>query len=429
MLKPLEGSRWGIPMNRTSLVGRVVWMLLGAAGMLLTGTVAEPAARSDRPAALKIGLLMDFSSGSTEAARDRQRAFDLAIKHVNDGGGVFGRAVLVAVGDTTANPDTAVAVARRLVQVEGVHAIVGPNASVNALLIAERVIGPAGVPTISFSATSPKLTAATDNDFLFRTALSDISQGPVLARVTRERGFNNVGLLYVDDAWGQGLTGAFRAAWGGAIKAVAVERDQISFLAELRESASGGAQALVVIAFETAAGIMVREAIDNGLYDRFTFGDAAKRLSLVRSIGGARLGGMHGTGPATSPDNPASAAWEAAYIAEYGALPVLAYVKETYDATVALALAAQAAGGVNGAAIRDQLRAVGGGPGTVVTAGPQGLADGIRILAQGGEIDYEGAAGSMDWDENGDLRRGHIGIWRFTGDERIEDIGAVPFVR
>ena len=99
------------------------------------------------------------------------------------------------------------------------------------------------------------------------------------------------------------------------------------------------------------------------------------------------------------------------------------------DATVALALAAQAAGSGNGAAIRDRLRAVASRPGTVVSAGPQGVADALRILAQGGEIDYAGAAGSMDWDGNGDLRRGHIGIRRFTGNERIEDIGAVPFVR
>ena len=182
------------------------------------------------------------------------------------------------LGDTTADPEEAVAQARRLVEVEGVHAIVGPNSSANALVIAERVIGPAGVPTISFSATSPKLTAAADGGFLFRTALSDVAQGPVLAAITREQGFDNVGLLYVDDAWGQGLAGAFEAAWDGSLKAVAVERGQTTFLAELRESASEGAQALVVIAFETAALTMVREAIDNALYDRFTFGDAAKRL-------------------------------------------------------------------------------------------------------------------------------------------------------
>ena len=145
---------------------------------------------------------------------------------------------------------------------------------------------------------------------------------------------------------------------------------------------------------------------------------------------------LHGPGPLPRGARSAirfaedsSAAWGAAYVGEHGALPVLAYVKEAYDATVLLALAAQAAGRLDGAAIRDRLRAVGGGPGTVVTAGPRGIADALRILAEGGEVDYEGASGSMDWDENGDLRRGHIGIWRFTEDERVEDVEAVPFGR
>ncbi|MCE2493534.1 MAG: ABC transporter substrate-binding protein [Alphaproteobacteria bacterium] len=416
--------------GRASFRARAVGMLLGAAGISLIGAAAEPtAARTDEAVALKIGLLMDFSGGSAEVLRDRRRAFELAIEHVNGGGGVFGLPVAVAVGDATADPEKAVAAARRLVEVERVHAVVGPNASASALPVAERVTGPAGIPTVSFSATSPELTGAADDDFLFRTALSDVSQGPVLARVARERGFDNVGLLYVDDPWGRGLAGAFEAAWDGAVKAVPVNRGRTGFLTELRESASGGAQALVVIAFETAALAMVREAIDDGLYDRFVFGDAAKRLSLVRSIGGTRLGDMYGTGPATAPESVSSAAWEAAYVDEHGALPVLAYVKEAYDATVVLALAAQAAGRLDGAAIRDRLRAVGGGPGTVVTAGPRGVADALRILAEGGEVDYEGASGSMDWDGNGDLRRGHVGIWRFTGDERIEDVEAVPFGR
>ena len=414
--------------GRASFQACAIGMLLGAVGMVLTGAAMKPTtARTDEPTALKIGLLMDLSSGSAEVYRDRQRAFELAIKHVNEGGGVFGLPVTVAVADTTANPEKAVVAARRLVEVEGVHAIVGPNASVNALPVAEQVIGPAAIPTVSFSATSPQLTAVADNDFLFRTALSDATQGPVLADVARERGFDNVGLLYVDDPWGRGLAGAFEAAWDGPVGAVPVDRAQTAFLTALRESATGGAQALVVIAFESAALTMVREAIDNGVYDNFVFGDAAKRPSLVRSLSGARLGNMYGTGPASAPESAASAAWEAAYVAEYGALPVLAYVKEAYDATVALALATQAAGRSDGAEIRDRLRAVGSSPGSVVNAGPGGVADALRILADDGEIDYEGASGSMDWDANGDLRRGHIGIWRFTEDERIEEVRAVAF--
>ena len=414
--------------DRSSCWARAIGLLLGVAGLSLFGAAVEPsAARTDEATPLKIGLLLDLSSGSAEVYRDRQRAFELAVKHVNEAGGVFGLPMTVAVADATADPEKAVAAARRLVEVERVHAIVGPNASASALPVAERVIGPAAIPTVSFSATSPALSAVADNDFLFRAALSDVSQGPVLARLTRERGFDNVGLLHVDDAWGRGLAGAFEAAWDGPLKAVPVDRIETEFLTALRESASGGAQALVVIAFESAALTMVRQAIDNGIYDSFVFGDGAKRPGLVRSLGGARLGNMYGTGPASAPESAASAAWEAAWVAEYGALPVLAYVKEAYDATVALALAAQAAGRVTGAAIRDRLRAVGSSPGAVVTAGPKGIADALRILADGGEVDYEGASGSMDWDGNGDLHRGHIGIWRFTADERIEEVQAVAF--
>ena len=58
----------------------------------------------------------------------------------------------------------------------------------------------------------------------------------------------------------------------------------LGFLTALRDSTSEGAQALVVIAFESAALTMVREEIDSGLYDDFVFGDGAKRPSLVRSL-------------------------------------------------------------------------------------------------------------------------------------------------
>ena len=418
-------------MKRTRAGGRAR-RALGAVVILLAVAVADSAAaevaESGPSAALKIGLLMDFSSGSSEVVTDRRRAFELAVKHVNAGGGVFGQPVTTAMGDTTADPEEAVAQARRLVEVEGVHAIVGPNSSANALVIAEHVIGPAGVPTISFSATSPKLTHGRRrrlpvSNRALRTWRRDRSWPPSRA----SRGFDNVGLLYVDDAWGQGLADAFEAAWDGALKAVAVGRGQTTFLSELRESASGGAQALVVIAFETAALTMVREALDHGLYDCFTFGDAAKRVSLVRTLGGDRLGGMYGTGPATASESAASAAWEAAYVAEYGALPVLAYVKEAYDATVALALAAAAAGSADGTAIRNHLRAIAGPPGIAVPAGPHGVSAALRTLAAGGDIDYEGASGSIDWDDNGDLRSGHLGIWRFTEDERIEEVRAVAF--
>ena len=268
---------------------------------------------------------------------------------------------------------------------------------------------------------------ADDDDYLFRSTLSDSTQGPVLARVTAEQGWDNVGLLYRNDAWGQGLAGAFEDAWTGEIVSLAVDPEQPSFLAELQRSAADGAQALVVIAFAPEAELMIREALENGIYDQFTFGDGGKSLVLVEAIGGEHLGGMYGTAPAPAPENESARAWEAAFEDEYGELPLLPYVKETYDATIAAALAAQAAASPDGAAIRDQLRAIGAAPGEIVIAGPDGIAEALGILEDGGEIDYEGAAISMDWDENGDIRQGYVGVWRFTDDASIEEVEVVRF--
>ncbi len=401
---------------------------LAAAAVLALGVAVScgGSAEAEREP-LKIGLLMSFSGASADRSEWRERGFLLAIKHVNEAGGVFGLNVETARGDAGPDSDTAVAEARRLVETQGVHAIVGPSSSGNSLPVAERVTGPAGVVNISPSATSPLLSDADDGDFFFRAALADTAQGPVLARVTRERGFDSVGVIYQNDAYGRGLAESFEAAWTGRISLAPVERGQDSYLAAITETAEGGAQALVIIASGADAETIVRESLEGGLYDSFTFGDAAKSPNLVRNIGGDRLGGMYGTAGTSAPGSESAALWERAFLDEHGELPAFAYVKETYDAVVAIALAAEAAGTADGATIRDRLRSVGSAPGERALAGPEGVDEALRIVRESGEVDYEGASSSLDWDENGDLVRGHVGVWRYTADERIEDVEAVPF--
>ena len=376
--------------------------------------------RPETPTPLKIGLLLNFSS-SPETSADRKRAFDLAIEQVNDAGGVLGRPVEGVSVDVPLDPDQAVEAARQLVEVDGVPAIVGPSASAAALPVSEKVTGPAGIPNISPSATSPQLTEAEDDDYFFRTALSDTAQGPVLARVTLEQGLDNVAVIYRDDPYGRDWHEASKSPGRGS--AVRFRDRGPDYLpCRLTTDRGGGAQALVVITFADQAESIVREALDEGIFDRFVFGDAAKRKSLVQNIGGDRLGDMYGTAGAPAPDSAATVEWDRAYIDKYGRLPDLTYVKETYDATVAIALAAQSADSVEGAGIRDHLRVIASSPGQTVYGTPGGVAEGLTLLREGREINYEGAANTLDWDENGDLKSGYIGSWRFTRDEDIEDL-------
>ena len=171
-------------LSTSKRVGLWAVSLVTFASLLVIASGCGSASEEQPVAPLKIGLLLDFT-GSPEASADRKRAFDLAIRHVNEGGGVLEMPVEGVAADATRDPSVAVDAARRLVEVEGVQAIVGPNASAASLPVAQGVSRVLGIPTISPSATSPQLSDVEDDGYFFRTALSDAAQGPVLARVTR----------------------------------------------------------------------------------------------------------------------------------------------------------------------------------------------------------------------------------------------------
>ncbi len=376
---------------------------------------------------LRIGYLADRSGSIAELGDVVSVGVELAVQHVNEAGGVNGRDVELFFGDTKVNPTQGVEEARRLVEIAGVQAIVGAISSTVTLAVTESVIGPSGVVMITPSASSPALSTSNDNDFLFRSAPSDVAKGVVLAALAEEEGLDNVGLLYRDDAYGQGSAEVFTDHFSGTVTAASYSAlGQTSYLAELQQAASGGAELLVVIAFPGEAEVFLRESIENGVFTKFVFADATRSEDLAAKIGPEHLDGTKGTAPGNSDDEPSTAAWNRAYVAQFGEEPARAYVREGYDAVIAIALAAEAAGSTDSAAIRDQLRNVVQPPGRTVIAGPEGVAEALEAVRNGEEIDYDGAASPLDWNATGDLATGFVEIWEYRGG-KIVPIESRPF--
>ena len=404
----------------------VVWQFAeGGIRELSNELVTIEADRAAASEALTIGYLSDYSGPVAEFGPQLEKVARLAVKHLNQGGGVLGREVRLVIGDTGLDAVRSVEQARGMIEVEGVHAIVAALAAEQAIAVAESVAAPAEIPIISPTATAVSLAAAEDDDFLFRTTISDAAQGPALARLAADEGYTNVAALYIDDPYGRGLSEAFLDAWSGASTSIAIQGGEQSYRDELDRAAADGAQALIAIAYPSDAAVFVREALDGGIFERFLFVDATRSLDLLNAVGAERLEGMKGTAPASDPDSASLAAFNAAYQAEYGELPGIAFAHETYDAVIALGLAAAAANSTDGAAMRDQLRAVTGAGGAVVEAGPAGVAAALRALRNGETVNYEGAAASLDWNAAGDLVRGRIGVWQFA-DGGIRDLSSEP---
>ncbi len=404
-----------------SLVALVAFVACGSSdetkGTPTAGATTAAAVAAQGP--LKIGLLLDYTGALGSFGPEEENGAKLAIKHINAAGGVFGKPVQVVTGDSQTSTQPGVAEARRLVDIEKVHAIVGSLASSVTAAVAESVTVPAKIPQISHASTSPALTKLVDNDFLFRVPISDAAQGAVLAKLVGEDlKYKKVCAMYVNNAYGQGLVENFQKAYeagGGKVTAAVSHADQTAattYVSELNQCVKDSPEALVAISYPVGqAQVYLKEAIEQNLIKTFVFVDGTKDDKMFKALGWSSFNGMRGTSPGSLPPADFSAKFDAAYVAEYGSLYKVPYVKEAYDAVIAIALAAEKAKSTDGTKIRDALRDIGNAPGDPVAPPPEGIKTALEAVRAGKDIDYQGAAGSVEWDANGDVLLGAIDMW------------------
>ena len=365
----------------------------------------------------KIGILMDITGPIASFIPPLQNAANLAIKQVNDQGGLLGGQAVAVYGDTTGNSQGAVDAAGKLVNIENVPIIMGSLMSGTTIAAAEAVAIPAGVVLLSPTATSPAITGMNDNDLMFRVVPSDNYQGEILARIVMEEGIKSVAVTYVNNDYGVGIGGtfikAFKAAGGEITSAIKHEEKKDSYRSELATLSQAGGEALVVVAYAgDSGGKIVKQSIEGGLFTRFVGTDGLRDEALISDIGGDALATSIFSSP-TSPDgNPYQAQLRELYEAEYNESADKPFVDQTYDATFLALLAVAKAGSTDRAAMSAALREVANAPGEKV--GPGEWAKAMELIAAGQDINYDGAGGAAELDENGDVA-GAIGKFVVDG--------------
>ncbi|SDF63856.1 ABC-type branched-chain amino acid transport system, substrate-binding protein [Onishia taeanensis] len=369
---------------------------------------------------LNVGVLVPLTGDLQSYGEPSLRAAELAVKEINADGGVMGEPIEISAGDTQTSPQPGVAAAQKLVNVQGVHAIFGALSSGVTIPVAQSVSKPEQVLQISNASTSPVITSLDDDDFLFRTVPSDAFQGVALSEITAEKGYKTVSVIYVNNDYGKGLTDAFSKAFeaqGGTVAAtVAYEQGQAAYRGELQQADTGGTEALVLIGYPENGETILRQALEGGFFRDFVFTDGMKAPELIDNLGAQALEGAIGTVPQARGDSPGAQHFASAYDGEYGEVPPKPYLDTAYDALYVIALAAEQAGSTDHVAIRDSVRMVANPPG--VKVGPGEFAKAVELIAAGEDIDYEGASGSVNFDNNGDVP-GTFGEWTFKDGEII----------
>ncbi|MCR9134483.1 MAG: ABC transporter substrate-binding protein [Alphaproteobacteria bacterium] len=340
---------------------------------------------------VKIGVILGFTGPIESLTPGMAGGAELAMKEVSDSGALLGgkKVVPVRADGTCVDAAAAQAAAERLITSDNVNAIMGSDCSGVTTAILQNVAMPNGIAMISPSATSPALSDLEDNGLFFRTSPSDARQGQVLAEVMKDRGVKSAALTYTNNDYGKGLADSIKSnveSMGGKITITAAHEDgKGDYSAEVGALAQAGGDVLIVAGYLDQGGKgIIQAALDSGAFDTFVLPDGMIGDSLPAAIG-SDLDGSFGTLPGT--DSPGAATY--AEMIDAAGIKPGPYVAESYDAAALLMLAMQAAGSAESAKLKDKVVDVANAPGEKIYPGE--LAKALKILADGGEVDYVGA--------------------------------------
>ncbi|MFW6138569.1 MAG: ABC transporter substrate-binding protein [Spirochaetota bacterium] len=385
-------------------------VFMGSSVLWAEGTkkeAPEEKAEEEFAGEVTIGGLLPMSGDLAVYGQNVQKGINLAVKQINQAGGPLGMKLKVVFRDTQTDPTALRDATEKLVNVDKVPAVVGPMIRSD---VATPVAAPNRVVLISPSNTPTWVTTLDDNDYTFRTTASDAIQGKVLGQLACDRGYKTASILYINDPYGGGLAEStkewFEKCGGRVLGMAAYDPGNVSYKMQLEELDKGNPDVLVLIGYPESGIVILRQAISEGLFDQFLFPDGMQSEQIIDAVGGDYLEGMYGTGPGAA-DTPSYKNYLEAYVTEYGEKPQTAYTENAYDGVVVIALAIQAAGrevfnADPGKAIRDNLRKVANPPGEMIIASVEDFTEAFRLLEQGQDINYEGAAGSINFDQQGD---------------------------
>ena len=179
---------------------RRLFLLFMIVGIFLIGGAGSCRSRGET---IKIGWIGVLSGENAVAGDMIKRGTDLAVKQINDAGGINGRQLEVIYQDDQLDPKVGVSAFEKLVSVDRVPVVI--QAIGSSVMLAEAPLAERRkVVLISPTCTSDEITNA--GDYIFRISPRDSDQGEVLARIASQK-FNakKSACLFINNAYGEGL--------------------------------------------------------------------------------------------------------------------------------------------------------------------------------------------------------------------------------
>lgn len=313
---------------------------------------------------IKIGANLEMTGTNATFGQSATNGAKLAIKEVNEKGGVLGKQVSLVVADNKSEAAEAANAMQKLITQDKVLAVIAPIAS-SSVIAGAQVNMDGKVLAISPTASNPKVTVDPDSgktrDYLFRAAFIDPFQGKVMANFASHSLHGKRAALYIDTSsdYAKGLGQFFKETFtqnGGEIVAEeAYLAKDTDFKATLTKIKAAEPDILFVPGYYQEVGMIIKQARELGLQAAVLGGDGWDSAKLPEIAGAQALNHtFFASHYSPDDDSPAIQSFVKAYQAEYGQVPD-SFAVLSYDATMMILEAIKRAGSEDTVRIKDEL--------------------------------------------------------------------------
>ena len=369
--------------------------LLGAAGAVSSFAIGGKAFGQGAP--VVFGALPPLTGAGGPYGPAMLRAIQQVVEEANAAGGIRGRQIRVVAEDDQTNPDAGVRGARKLIDVDRVTALMGTWASSVTTAVAP-LCWENRIPLFTVSGAD-SITLLPHQGYIFRTQPNSRLQIATGADFLIRQGARRVFHMAAQSPFAQSsqdvLVEKFRAAGGAVAGYVVYERDKTAFRSEVDQIMRARVDTVFLNGYLPDVTILLRELFRAGFEGRRFTPAYAVNQNTFNTLPNEVTNGVITWQPSPDVNSGAFRRLQT----RFGNVEVDPYSAQTHD-HASLAILAAAAGEPTGISIRDNVRRISAGSGETV----DNVTDGLRALAAGRAINFEGASGPVDFDERGDIQ-------------------------
>jgi branched-chain amino acid transport system substrate-binding protein len=358
--------------------------------------------------AIQLGTIVPLTEGGGPYGPDIAKAQQAVLAEVNEAGGLLGRRIELVVEDDQSNIDATVRAARKLIAVDKVESIMGIWASADAMAIAPYC-WQAKVMMLCLAAAD-NITQLPHQGYVARTQPSTSLQGLQFGILAVGEGIRHLFVLMPRTVFAEATIKQIAGHCEGKgvkVSSLIYDAKKTSFRAELDEVVRANPDMLMLGGYLADTVVLAQDAYRAEYKGKIAGFAYAIGPRFIERAGPVVADGAYAIEPVPATGSSA-----------YARLRILTGKSDldTYTCQgyyqINLALLAMASGkNPTGTGIRDNLRKIGDPAGITV----DNALDGLRALAEGRAINYDGASGPCKFAPNGDLAAANFRVSKVRG--------------